>query len=919
MRAVGAYIFAGGFTIGVKEHFDVLAHLEGDKPYGADSAKLNWPDLPVYFGPSRWPVDRWCDPPLDFFYTNPPCAVFSPMGIVTTRGKEAWRADPRLSCWYHSFSVLERIKPRAWVLESVPQAYTVGRPVIDELTKRALLLGYSVTHLFIDAAWYGIAQQRKRFFLVCHRPPELVGWRLNWQPPPTVAETLVTVPAPGNVQPITRADLVEALTVTPPGGRLSTSWMDQHPGYAERLNAQGKVAGRPSFQDVRLPLSAPMKVFPGGEKIYHPTEHRRIGIDEAKALCGFPLDFKLAGNPSGWSSLLARGVMPPVAEWLARVIRTTLEAYDDPGPEAAWLDRRVTLLDLRTPETAMPVDLTRTYLDERGRVKLTVRVGETTILDSARAEIASALGVDVADVKEVGSSRVGRAADAAATLNAETSDGCVNHDHDVPAVRDRGDFEGLNRNPSPTPPGPRVAAPARGSLPDVTVPPERGEDGLPVPAAGEGSGRFMQRCWLLGELTPEALVDLVHARYAGRTTRTSDVYYNYRKLLDAGLPNVPPWRSSSAARSSRVRSASTIPATAVAPPQAASSDGRPRFLVTGSTPVQCGSEKTKLKIVTAIQGYVEALRELGYNVDWRAVRPGEDLRNYVGVMTALNKVNAIASGNVYGALWALSSRQDAIVVIDDWQTEEIRSGFKTYARSRERAFRLRSGGDVEDQLFALIQTLAVDPWPQPTLVPLFDGGRAELLKLPATAIVPVDPTTFVKRYAPQPSHERRHLWVQASLAAKRVPTAAWLVYHLGALDRGKGGVGRSGDDAQERVPEEDLMGIYGRAWGVLSPPHPHAGSGWWRVRYLMSADAGCVLSADPREAAVLGEAYEIASDRAEVERLSDSELGELAAAQADRLREIAWPRERVLQTLDDLIRSRGGASAGRRVDAAAAA
>lgn len=186
------------------------------------------------------------------------------------------------------------------------------------------------------------------------------------------------------------------------------------------------------------------------------------------------------------------------------------------------------------------------------------------------------------------------------------------------------------------------------------------------------------------------------------------------------------------------------------------------------------------------------------------------------------------------------------------------------------------------------------------------GGNADRLKLPAT-IVPVDPTAYSPRYPAVSSAIRERTWVQASLAAKTVPVTSWPVRHLGGLNRGKGGVGRPGEAAQERLPEVDLMGVYGAAWGVLSPSHPHSGSGWWRVRYLMSADAGCVLSADRREAAVLGDAYEVASDVRTVERLSDSELGELAAAQADRLREISLPRDEVLSRLSDLIRSRTNA------------
>ena len=41
MKAIGSHIFAGGFTLGVEKHFDVLAHFEGDGAYGADTFALN--------------------------------------------------------------------------------------------------------------------------------------------------------------------------------------------------------------------------------------------------------------------------------------------------------------------------------------------------------------------------------------------------------------------------------------------------------------------------------------------------------------------------------------------------------------------------------------------------------------------------------------------------------------------------------------------------------------------------------------------------------------------------------------------------------------------------------------------------------------------------------------------------------------
>ncbi len=85
MRALGAYIFHGGFTIGVKNSgmFEVLAHLEGAGAYGKDSCQLNWPGFPVYHAEDQWPLEKFEG--VDFIYANPPCAIFSPMGIATTR------------------------------------------------------------------------------------------------------------------------------------------------------------------------------------------------------------------------------------------------------------------------------------------------------------------------------------------------------------------------------------------------------------------------------------------------------------------------------------------------------------------------------------------------------------------------------------------------------------------------------------------------------------------------------------------------------------------------------------------------------------------------------------------------------------------------------------------------------------------
>ncbi len=176
LTALGCHIYAGGFTCGLVRHFDVIGVFE-DGGYGASTHRLNFPSIPVHIG-KPWPVEQYKNK-VSFVATNPPCAIFSAAGIRTTRGADAWRTDPRKGCWYDCFQLVDDLTPRAWCLESVTQAYTTGRELVDEFTKLALIRGYSVSHVLINAVYYGVPQKRKRFFLVLHRASTLNFVRQN--------------------------------------------------------------------------------------------------------------------------------------------------------------------------------------------------------------------------------------------------------------------------------------------------------------------------------------------------------------------------------------------------------------------------------------------------------------------------------------------------------------------------------------------------------------------------------------------------------------------------------------------------------------------------------------------------------------------------------------------------------------------
>lgn len=319
LKAVGVDIFAGGFTLGVERHFDVLCHLEHG-PYGVGTFRLNRPHVPVHHPPSSWPLSELAGR-VDFMYANPPCAIVSVAGAGIRHGHaDNWRRDPRTQCIRDVIDAAVVVRPRALALESVTRLYTHAGELVNEQVAKLLSAGYGVTHLLVNVSWHGAHQQRKRYFLLAHLTP-LSFERLNYAPPDTLDEVLSEVGDPGWSAPVKPA--VAALAARcRPGEGLREVWERDNPPDTWVEGPNG-VVGRPRMMEFRLPGDRVAGVF-FGDFHWHPRENRRLGLNEAKALCGFPADYQFS-HPPGAFSEMARGVMPPMAGWLARQVARSLD------------------------------------------------------------------------------------------------------------------------------------------------------------------------------------------------------------------------------------------------------------------------------------------------------------------------------------------------------------------------------------------------------------------------------------------------------------------------------------------------------------------------------------------------------------------------------------------------------------------
>lgn len=321
-RALGAYIFAGGFTLGVSKHFKVLAHFE-DGEFGVETSKANFPDLPIFTDPAQWPVDAYAGQ-VDFVYGNPPCAPWSISASVPQRNrtweqKDKYKNDSNTMCVYRMFGLLPAIRPRVWAWESVQRAFVAGRPVVDELTRKALANGYSASYVLFNNADVGAPQNRRRFFCVFHDVS--IDWRYPKTPWPTVRQVIghLPPPDPADMHRATQIHL-DAWQHARPGEVLIRAWERVTPKPWPK-NARGHVKGRPGFSQRRLAWDETAPVHIGNAHLYHPDEPRLLSLTEAKLLGGYPADYQLRTSSLGRYRELFKAVLPPVGEWLAENVK----------------------------------------------------------------------------------------------------------------------------------------------------------------------------------------------------------------------------------------------------------------------------------------------------------------------------------------------------------------------------------------------------------------------------------------------------------------------------------------------------------------------------------------------------------------------------------------------------------------------
>lgn len=178
-RVADLFCGAGGLSEGFRQAGCSVVVGSDSDPDACETFRLNFPEAEVIHGDIREAgvrrklVSAATD--IDIIVGGPPCQAFSQV-----RNHSRLIDDPRNSLYREFVRILDKLEPRAFVMENVPGLEQMGvrEQVLEDLALNGI---YNVRSQVIDAVDFGVPQTRKRIiFTGVHtsigiEPPVLVG------------------------------------------------------------------------------------------------------------------------------------------------------------------------------------------------------------------------------------------------------------------------------------------------------------------------------------------------------------------------------------------------------------------------------------------------------------------------------------------------------------------------------------------------------------------------------------------------------------------------------------------------------------------------------------------------------------------------------------------------------------------------
>jgi DNA (cytosine-5)-methyltransferase 1 len=291
MRAIDLFAGAGGFSTGARMAGCNVVWAANHWPVAVSTHAANHPD--TQHACQDLQQANWLNVPAhDLLLASPACQGHSP-----ARGKERPHHDVARSTAWAVVSALECHRPKAAIVENVPQ-FTKW-VLFSAWCQAVTALGYAIAPHLIDAADHGVAQNRLRVFLVLTRSKHPL--QLEFNPGVLAAASSVVDFDAGRWATIDRPGRAAKTLARVAQGRR------QHGDRFVMAFYGAEKGGRSLSRPLGTVTTHDRWALIDGDRM------RMISVPEARRAMGFPDDYQLPENSRLAMHLLGNAVVPVVA------------------------------------------------------------------------------------------------------------------------------------------------------------------------------------------------------------------------------------------------------------------------------------------------------------------------------------------------------------------------------------------------------------------------------------------------------------------------------------------------------------------------------------------------------------------------------------------------------------------------------
>jgi len=293
MNAIDLFAGAGGFSTGAQmagcnvvwaaNHWQAAVDIHSLNHPGAQHAcqdlqQADWTQVPAH----------------DLLMASPAC-----QGHSRARGKDRVHHDAQRSTAWAVVSAAECHKPGMVLVENVPEfaKWTLYPAWCSAMGA----LGYALSPMILDAADHGVAQHRRRLFIVGTRSKHPV--QLDLPDREHVGSAQIIDFAAGRWSPINKAGRSLATLARIKNGRASFGSRFVAPYFGSGSGLTGRSLSRP----VGTITTRDRWAVIDGDRM------RMLSVDECRKAMGFPASYQLPARAKDAMHMLGNAVVPVVA------------------------------------------------------------------------------------------------------------------------------------------------------------------------------------------------------------------------------------------------------------------------------------------------------------------------------------------------------------------------------------------------------------------------------------------------------------------------------------------------------------------------------------------------------------------------------------------------------------------------------